>query len=72
MNGRQVPVDNVLHPAWRDSVVHLIVSQSWDESLPSGLAEQAIHKMTYDRGYALGQLTPDSGAYFDEVCSAND
>ncbi|KAF0326720.1 FAD binding domain protein, partial [Colletotrichum asianum] len=31
----QVPVDNALNPAWRDSVVHLITSQSWTDSTPN-------------------------------------
>lgn len=67
MTGSATPVDNALNTAWRDSVVHLIVQQSWNESLPSALAEQTIYNMTYGRGYALRQLAPDTGCYFNEV-----
>ena len=69
MTGSSTPVDNALNTAWRDSVVHLIVQQSWNESLPSALAEQTIYNMTYGRGYALRQLAPDTGCYFNEVSS---
>ncbi|KAI2907944.1 CAZyme family AA7 [Aspergillus niger] len=67
MTGSSTPVDNALNTAWRESVVHLIVQQSWNESLPSALAEQTIYNMTYGRGYALRQLAPDTGCYFNEA-----
>ncbi|GAB1209142.1 hypothetical protein APSETT445_007908 [Aspergillus pseudonomiae] len=67
MTGSRTPVDNALNPAWRDAVVHIITSQSWDESLTTAVADQAIHNMTYQKGYALRQLAPDTGAYFNEV-----
>lgn len=47
--------------------MHIITSQSWDESLPPAVADQVIHNMTYQKGYALRQLAPDTGAYFNEV-----
>ncbi|KAB8260903.1 hypothetical protein BDV32DRAFT_149063 [Aspergillus pseudonomiae] len=67
MTGSRTPVDNALNPAWRDAVVHIITSQSWDESLPTAVADQVIHNMTYQKGYALRQLAPDTGAYFNEA-----
>ncbi|KAE8331920.1 hypothetical protein BDV39DRAFT_167817 [Aspergillus sergii] len=67
MTGSRMPVDNALNPAWRDSVVHIITSQSWDESLPPAVAGQVVHNMTYQKGYALRQLAPDTGAYFNEA-----
>ncbi|KAG2006452.1 hypothetical protein GB937_008740 [Aspergillus fischeri] len=67
MTGSKVAVDNALNPAWRDSVVHLIVSQRWNESLPMALREQAVHNMTYGKGYALRQLAPDTGCYVNEA-----
>jgi hypothetical protein len=56
-----------LNPAWRDSSVHIITTQTWDDTLPHDLREKAIHDMTFKRGYALRQLAPDTGAYFNEV-----
>lgn len=67
MTGSRTPVDNALNTAWRDSVVHIITSQSWDESLPPAVADQVVHNMTYQKGYALRQLARDTGAYFNEV-----
>ncbi|OGM44436.1 FAD binding domain protein [Aspergillus bombycis] len=67
MTGSRTPVDNALNPAWRDAVVHIITSQSWDESLPPPVADQVVHNMTYQKGYALRQLAPDTGAYFNEA-----
>lgn len=48
-------------------MVHYIVSASWDDSLPEDQAKQAQDDMTNHRGYALRQLAPDSGAYWNEV-----
>jgi hypothetical protein len=67
MTGSKVAVDNALNPAWRDSIVHLIVSQSWNESLPSDLREQVMFNMTYGKGHALRQLAPNTGCYVNEV-----
>ncbi|KAE8422984.1 hypothetical protein BDV36DRAFT_279501 [Aspergillus pseudocaelatus] len=67
MTGSKVPVDNALNPAWRDTVVHLISSQSWDDSLPQSIADQTIEDVTYIKGYALRQLAPGTGAYFNEA-----
>jgi hypothetical protein len=61
------PVENALNPAWRDAAVHLISSVSWDDTLPKGEAEKAIASVTNGTGYALRQLAPDSGVYYNEV-----
>ncbi|KAB8069122.1 hypothetical protein BDV29DRAFT_161738 [Aspergillus leporis] len=67
MTGSRKPVDNALNPAWRDSIVHVITTQSWDDTLSDDLATKAIHDMTFKRGYALRQLAPDTGAYVNEA-----
>ncbi|CAG8897608.1 unnamed protein product [Penicillium egyptiacum] len=69
MTASVTPVDNALNPAWRDSSVHIITTQTWDDTLPHDLREKAIHDMTYKRGHALRQLAPDTGAYFNEANS---
>lgn len=63
----KTPVNNALNPAWRDSVVHFITSQSWDHSLPEPRVSQFINDMTYNKLNALRELDPDSGAYLNEV-----
>ncbi|KAJ6039271.1 uncharacterized protein N7446_014019 [Penicillium canescens] len=61
------PVDNALNPAWRDAAVHLISGVSWDDTLPEGEAEKLIASVTNGTGYALRQLVPDSGVYYNEA-----
>lgn len=61
-------VDSSLNPAWREAAVHLISSVSWDDQLSDSDAEKAISTVTNETGYALRQLAPDSGAYYNEVC----
>lgn len=67
MTGSSKEVDNALNPAWRDSIVHIITSQSWQDTLPKTVEEETIYNMTYQRGYALRQLAPDTGCYLNEV-----
>nr|XP_036580173.1 uncharacterized protein CTRU02_09818 [Colletotrichum truncatum]KAF6788005.1 hypothetical protein CTRU02_09818 [Colletotrichum truncatum] len=63
------PIDNSLNPAWRDSVVHLIVSQSWKDSLPQSKVSEAVNNMTYKKLNALQRLDPSSGTYLNEANS---
>ncbi|KAJ5361026.1 hypothetical protein N7541_001870 [Penicillium brevicompactum] len=63
------PVDSALNPAWRDAAVHLISSVQWNDLLPASDAEEAIAGMTNITGYALRQLAPDSGVYYNEANS---
>jgi nicotinamidase-related amidase len=67
MTVSRIPVNNALNPAWRESGVHIITTQTWDDTLPGDPREQAIHDMTFKRGYALRQLAPDTSAYFNEA-----
>ncbi|KAL2839847.1 hypothetical protein BJX68DRAFT_279296 [Aspergillus pseudodeflectus] len=63
----KTPVANALNPAWRETVVHLISEQKWNDPLPDEVAEEVIKEMTYGKGYALRQLAPDSGSYINEA-----
>ncbi|CAG8367015.1 unnamed protein product [Penicillium salamii] len=63
----KTPVENALNPVWRDTVVHLISEQRWNDTLPNDIAEKTIDSMVWDKGYALRQLAPDSGAYINEA-----
>jgi hypothetical protein len=64
----KIPVDNALNPAWREAAVHIITSQQWNDTLPDSIVMETVKTMTYDKGYTLRQLAPDSGAYYNEVC----
>jgi hypothetical protein len=61
------PVDNALNPAWRDTVVHLITSHSWKDSLSKPQVKQVVDDMTFSKLNLLRQLAPESGAYLNEV-----
>ncbi|KAI8216233.1 hypothetical protein K4K54_013208 [Colletotrichum sp. SAR 10_86] len=63
----QVPVDNALNPAWRDSVVHLITSQSWTDSTPNTTVSTLVNQMTYNKLNALRELSPETGTYLNEA-----
>ncbi|KAF5514854.1 putative FAD-linked oxidoreductase [Colletotrichum fructicola] len=62
----QVPVDNALNPAWRDSVVHLITSQSWTDSTPNTTVSTLVNEMTYNKLNILRELNPETGTYLNE------
>ncbi|PVH70613.1 FAD-binding domain-containing protein [Cadophora sp. DSE1049] len=61
--------DNALNPAWRDTGIHLITTQTWDDSLPDAQVKQIIDDMTYSKLNALRELDPGSGAYLNEANS---
>jgi hypothetical protein len=65
------PVDNALNPTWRDAAIHLITTQTWDDSLAEDQVKQISDGMTYSKLNALRELDPGSGAYLNEVCSYN-
>ncbi|KAF2137409.1 uncharacterized protein K452DRAFT_353552 [Aplosporella prunicola CBS 121167] len=67
MIASSTPEDNALNPAWRDAVVHLISSVSWDDATPADVAAAAQRDMTDVRGGALRKLAPESGAYVNEA-----
>lgn len=64
-------VDNALNPAWRKSVVHLITSTSWPDSLPRENVSQIVNDVTYNKLNALRMLEPNTGAYLNEVRCLN-
>ncbi|KAJ8133560.1 hypothetical protein O1611_g50 [Lasiodiplodia mahajangana] len=61
------PVDSALNPAWRDTAVHLIVEQNWDDSIATSQVNAVIDDMTYNKLNILRQLDPSSGAYLNEA-----
>ncbi|KAK2752023.1 FAD binding domain protein, partial [Colletotrichum kahawae] len=63
----QVPVENALNPAWRDSVVHLITSQSWTDSTPNTTVSTLVNEMTYNKLNVLRELSPETGTYLNEA-----
>ncbi|KAH8880480.1 FAD-binding domain-containing protein [Thozetella sp. PMI_491] len=58
--------DVAMNPAWRDAVVHLIVTEGFPDWFSFEMAKPTIDRMTYGRVQQLRILAPDSGAYFNE------
>lgn len=61
-------VHNAVLPAWRDTLIDIVLSTRWDFSAPREEMIALQDKMTYDYVPRLQQLAPDSGAYMNEVC----
>lgn len=56
-------------PAWRNTLVHLIVVSSWSDGMSQTLIDSVYHDITYNKTEALRKLSPDTGAYFNEADS---
>jgi len=56
-----------MNPAWRDAVVHFVIWERWVDGMPQTLIENVYNDITFNKTYALKQLAPDGGAYFNEV-----
>lgn len=54
-------------PAWRDAVLHFIVSEGFNDSDTFQEAKPVLDRVTYQRTATLKSLAPGSGAYFNEV-----
>ncbi|KAI0433349.1 hypothetical protein F5Y09DRAFT_329057 [Xylaria sp. FL1042] len=67
MTVSSTPVDNALNPAWRDTAIHLIVEQEWDDSTPDSQVNAMVDDMTYNKLNTLRELDPGSGAYLNEA-----
>jgi len=62
-------LDIGLNPAWRVTVAHFIVTEGWLDGMPRSLIDEVYQDITLNKTYALRQLAPDSGAYFNECDS---
>ncbi|OCK98398.1 FAD binding domain-containing protein [Cenococcum geophilum 1.58] len=62
-------LDIGMNPAWRDAVVHFVIWERWVDGMPQTLIENVYNDITFNKTYALKQLAPDGGAYFNECDS---
>jgi hypothetical protein len=60
-------LDVALNPAWRDTVTHFIVVNGWTDDLPRNEIQDIIEDARNNKVYALKELCPECGAYFNEV-----
>ncbi|KAK2688362.1 hypothetical protein QWA68_012401 [Fusarium oxysporum] len=63
------PVNNSLHPSWRNATVHLITGQSWTDSTNDTEVRNIIHDVTYRKLTLLRKLDLAQGAYLNEANS---
>jgi hypothetical protein len=66
-NDRNRGLDIALNPGWRDTVSHVIVVSTYSDGDPPEVQQKVINETQSIKGYALKQLSPESGAYFNEV-----
>jgi FAD binding domain len=61
-------VYNAVLPAWRETLIDTVISTPWNFTTPISDMIALQDKMTNDYMPALEALTPQSGAYLNEVC----
>ncbi|RBR10787.1 uncharacterized protein FIESC28_09318 [Fusarium coffeatum] len=61
------PVNNSLHPSWRNTTVHLITGQGWTDSTNETEVRNIIHDVTYRKLALMRELDPVQGAYLNEA-----
>jgi FAD/FMN-containing dehydrogenase len=54
-----------LNPAWRNTLVHLIVAASWQDGSPQAVID-AVYRDITAKTDVLRRLAPETGAYFNE------
>lgn len=55
-----------MNPTWRDTLVHLVVVEGWPDGVPQSLIDGVYEDITVNKIQPLRNLSPDTGAYFNE------
>lgn len=55
-----------MNPAWRNSLVSMIVVESWPDGIPQSDIDSIYSSITRDKVEPLRKLSPETGAYFNE------
>ncbi|KAF1998465.1 FAD binding domain protein, partial [Amniculicola lignicola CBS 123094] len=58
-----------MNPAWRNTLVHFVVVEGWPEGVDRSLIDAVYEEITYNKTEVLRQLSPNTGAYFNEADS---
>jgi hypothetical protein len=66
-NDKNRGLDIGLNPSWRDAVTHIVVVSEYNDSDPLEIQQKAKDEVQSIKAYSLKQLSPESGAYFNEV-----
>lgn len=62
-------LDIASNPAWRDAVAQIIAVSAYSDTDTLEMVQQVLNDTESVKSYALKQLSPESGAYFNEVSS---
>jgi len=60
------PLQSALNPAWRNTLTHLIVASPFGDNASQATINHVYSDITRRKTEALRQLSPDTGAYFNE------
>jgi hypothetical protein len=60
-------VSNAVLPAWREALIHVILSTAWNFTAPWSEMIALQDRMTYEYIPQLEAVTPGSGAYINEA-----
>lgn len=58
-----------MNPAWRNTLTHLIVYETWRDGVPQALIESVYRDITEKKVQPLREMSPETGAYFNECDS---
>lgn len=53
-------------PAWRNTLVHFIVVEGWPDGIAQPLIDSVYRDITEKKVQPLRNLSPETGAYFNE------
>jgi hypothetical protein len=56
-----------LNPAWRNTLAHLLIVSAFSDNSPPSLIDAVYADMTHNKVAALRELSPRTGAYFNEA-----
>ena len=60
------PNHSSLNPTWRNTLTHLIVASPYGDAASQDLVDAVYTDITHNKTEALRQLSPNTGAYFNE------
>jgi hypothetical protein len=56
-----------MNPAWRRTLVHFVPVEAWADGMDQAIIDQVYQDITNKKVERLRNLSPDTGAYFNEA-----
>lgn len=60
------PGASSVNPVWRNTLSHFIIVESWFDGMPRAMIDATYQDITKNKVQALRELSPETGAYFNE------